>query len=844
MLGKDKTDIKFAKLSFDELYRELNTSYDGLSIKEANHRLNLQGENIVDKGKKKSAWLVLISQFKNWLMVALLIAAVIAYALGQHLEVGVIFSLVMLSVILGFFQEYRAEMALEKLAEYISRKSRVKRDGKWIEVDSEKLVVGDLVEIRIGDIVPADLRLIELDGLSVNESTLTGESMPVSKTVDKIRGAEPQHPKNMAFMGTSVAEGIGKGIVVSTGSATLLGKTASILARQPQETEFQKQTKKFSKFLFKVIVLMTAFVFIVNTALDKGVLDSFLFALALAIGITPELLPAIMTITLSQGSLKIAKKKVIVKRLMSVEDLGNIDTLCTDKTGTLTKGEFSLVGYESLDGGQDQILVLKALLCTSGELVGEQILTTNPIDKALWMSKEAKSIKHQLKSFQLIDENEFDFSRRRMSVLVKADNITTLIVKGSVESMVSIAKASEDQKEMILSKTKNLENQGYRVIGIGEKLLEKTTSEVNDEENITFLGFLLFSDPIKTTALKSLEKLRRLGVNIKILSGDSETVTAYIARQAGFDGENEKIVSGEELLGLSIEEFEKRVANTTLFARVTPEQKYKIVESLNKEGHVVGFLGDGVNDAPALRAADVGIAVDSGAMVAKEAADIILLRKDLMVLADGIEAGRKTFGNIMKYILNTISANYGNMFTVSLSSLFLKFIPLLPSQILLNNFISDIPLFAVATDNVDADFVKKPKKWNIGTISRFMLYFGLISSIFDFLMILPMVFIWHVSTDVFRTAWFIESSLSEILVTFAIRTKLPFYKSIPSFLLIGFSLFSSLVVIGMPLTVLGETLFEFSIMPLSLWIWVGIVVVGYFVAVELSKRRFFKRFEL
>jgi len=844
MLGKDETDNKFAKLSLDELYRELNTSPDGLSLKDATHRLNTQGENVVDKGRRKSAWLVLVSQFRNWLMIALLIAAAIAYGLGQHLDAGVISSLVLLSVVLGFLQEYRAERALEKLAEYISRKSRVKRDSEWIEVDSKKIVVGDLVEIRIGDIVPADLRLIELDGLLVNESTLTGESMPVLKTVEKITGAEPQHLKNMAFMGTSVAEGIGKGIVVSTGSATFLGKTASILARQPQETEFQKQTKRFSKFLFRMIVLMTAFVFIVNTALDKGVLDSFLFALALAVGITPELLPAIMTITLSQGALKIAKKKVIVKRLMSVEDLGNIDTFCTDKTGTLTKGEFSLAGYQSLDGNQDQNLVLKALLCMSGELVGDQILTTNPIDKALWASKEAKSIKHRLNSFQLIDENEFDFSRRRMSVLVRTDNITSLIVKGSVESMLSISKANEDQKVMILNKTKDFENQGYRVIGIGEKCLENTTSDIEDEKNINFLGFLLFSDPIKTTAQKFLEKLRRLGVNIKVLSGDSAIVTAYIARQAGFDVENEKIVSGEDLQRMSVKELERCVADTTLFARVTPEQKYKIVESLNKEGHVVGFLGDGVNDAPAIRAADVGIAVDSGAMVAKEAADIILLRKDLMVLADGIETGRKTFGNIMKYILNTISANYGNMFTVSLSSLFLKFIPLLPSQILLNNFISDIPLFAVATDNVDADFVKKPKKWNIGTISRFMLYFGLISSVFDLLMILPMAFIWHVPTDVFRTAWFIESSLSEILVTFAIRTKLPFYKSVPSFLLIGFSLLSSLVVVGMPLTALGGTLFEFAIMPLFLWMWIGIVVVGYFVVVEFSKRRFFNKFEL
>lgn len=844
MTDKDQVFNHFAESTPEELFAELQTSDEGLSHQEVLARLKEYGKNILEKGEKKTALKTLIAQAKDWLILTLVIASIISFALGDHLNALVILALVILSIILGFSQEYRAEKALESLASYISKKSRVKRDGEWAEVNSEELVVGDVVEMRIGDVVPADLRLIELDGLMANEAVLTGESLPIAKTTDEIKGYQPQQLKNMVFMGTAIAEGHGKGIVVATGSSTFMGKTASLLAIQPDESEFQKQTKQFSKFLFKIIFLMTLFVFLVNAGLNKGVLDSFLFALAIAVGVTPELLPAIITITLSQGALKIAKKKVIVKRLRSVEDLGNINTLCTDKTGTLTKGEFSLTDYQTVSGEKDESLILKAVLCVSGELIGDQTLTTNPIDRALWDSKEADTAKKKLKAYQLLDENEFDYSRRRMSVLVRDAECTSLIVKGSVESMVEVSRLTQAQKKQILDKTYDWEQHGHRVIGIGEKLLEKDDSSSHDEKEIEFLGFLLFSDPIKSSAQKLLERLRGLGVDIKVLSGDSAAVTEYVTNQVGFDIRAEDIKTGADLEGLSKKEFAKVVAETTVFARITPEQKYNIVKALNDADHVVGFLGDGVNDAPALKAADVGIAVDSGAMVAKEAADIILLRKDLMVLADGIEAGRHTFGNIMKYILNTISANYGNMFTVSLSSLFLKFIPLLPSQILLNNFISDIPLFAVATDNVDKDFVREPKKWNLRTIGHFMLYFGLISSVFDLAMILPMAFYWKVSPDVFRTAWFIESSLSEIIVTFSIRTRLPFYKSVPGRLLIIFSVLASFAILGLPLVGFGQSLFEFANLPSHIWLWTGSVVLGYFAVVEVTKHWFFKRFSI
>ncbi len=841
---KSHSTYPFAQFSKDELFQKLNTSENGLDTKEAAIRLQKNGKNAIEKGKKKSAIRLLLAQFENWLMVSLLIAAGVSFFLGDRIDALVIIGLVFFSVILGFAQEYRAEKALEKLAEYISNKSKVRRNNEWIEEDSERLVIGDVVELRIGDVVPADIRLFEIDGFTTDESALTGESVPILKSINPSNGSEPQDLKNIAFMGTTVSEGIGKGVVVAAGSQTFFGQTAAILGEEEPETEFQKQTRTFSAFLFKVIFVMSIFVFLVNSALHKGVLNSFLFAVALAVGITPELLPAIITITLSQGALKIAKKKVIVKKLISTEGLGNIDTLCTDKTGTLTKGEFTLSGYQNFNKESDKNVLVKALMCISGGIKSDQFIATNPIDKALWHSSDAKQVKSDVAAYKILDENEFDFTRRRVSVLVQHHNEQLLIVKGSIESIAPICTGGHSHQNHILEQAHELENQGFRVIGIGEKKLHKEKSTSDDEKDIDFLGYLLFSDPIKDSAAKALQKLKDLGVNIKILSGDSAIVTAHVAAHVGFDLEKDKIVTGDELSKLTVAQFEKVVKETTLFARVTPDQKYRIVLSLNKENHIVGFLGDGINDAPAIKAADVGIAVDSGAMVAKEAADIILLRKDLQVLAEGIETGRKTFGNIMKYILNTISANYGNMITVSLSSLFLKFIPLLPSQILLNNFISDIPLFAVATDNVDGDFVRRPKRWNMGTIGSFMLYFGLLSSLFDLLLILPMVYLWHTSPPLFRTAWFIESSLSEMVVTFAIRTKLPFYKSMPSALLIALTVVSCGAVILLPMTIFGQTFFEFSSIPLYIWIWIACVVTTYFCAIEIAKHFFFRRFEL
>jgi len=836
-----------------EILSELKTSEQGLTSEEVKKRLNKYGPNLIGSQKPRSALSILFYQLKNWLIIMLLGASVISFFLGENLDGSVIISLVLLSVFFGFIQEYKAEKVIADLKKFITNKSRVLRDGKWIEVDSQELVSGDVIEIRIGDKVPADIRLTSVDNLAIDESILTGESLPVLKTTEpiKVSSSNPTKLKNMCFFGTLVSEGRAKGIVVGVGENTFFGKSAKTLEVPEPETDFQKQIKAFSLFLFRVVMIMTLFIFASNALLKKDVLESFLFALALAVGITPEMLPAIITVTLSQGALKMAKKKVVVKRLISVEDFGNVDTLCMDKTGTLTEGKFALDSFVNLDDDIDEEVLIKGVLCTSGLFEKTHEVTSSPVDTALLTSGFTQRIKGKIDNFTLIDENVFDYKRKRMSVLVKDGKASYLVAKGAYESIFSICKhAYLGNKKIIIdknvlsklnSRVAKYEEESYRIIAVSAKQHHAKTSSISDEHDMILLGFLLFKDPVKASCFEAIKKFVELGVELKVLSGDSLAVTRNVAKQAGIVFTDDQIINGDALENISEQELLEICKKTKIFARVTPDQKYKIVHALNYEGHIVGFLGDGVNDVPALRAADVGISVDTGADIAKDASDIVLLEKDLKILSEGIQSGRKTFGNIMKYILNTISANYGNMFTVAISSLFLKFIPLLPAQILLNNFISDVPLFAVATDNVDADFVKKPKRWNLAYIKSFMLFYGFVSSFFDMVLILPMIFIFKTDANVFRTAWFVESSISEMLITFAIRTKLPFYKSRPSNWLLGLSLSSMLLVLSMPY--LKFNTFKFVSLTTPILMLIGVDLVSYFLVTEVVKRKFFEKFE-
>jgi Mg2+-importing ATPase len=597
---------------------------------------------------------------------------------------------------------------------------------------------------------------------------------------------------------------------------------------------------------------MTAFIFLINAILGKGVFPSFLFAIALAVGITPEVLPIIMTISLSNGALKMAKEKVITKRLASVEDFGNIDTLCCDKTGTLTEGTLSLAGYTTVDGKKDTKLILYGMVCSA--VTGKKGKRTfgNPLDSALWQSKEASALESDVETLYITDKNEFDFERRRMGVLVRKDKDKIIIVKGAPESVIEGCTSVRQGDTVIelpemISKINDqisgYEEEGFRVIAVAEKHTEKDRIIVADEKELTLMGFLLFLDPPKKTAKNSLKMLQKLGVAVKVISGDSPVITKRICHEVGLSI-TERVITGNELESLSESELEEYSEHYNVFARVTPEQKFKIVESLNKEGHIVGFLGDGINDAPALRAADVGISVDTATGIAKETADIILLDKSLRVLAHGIIEGRRTFGNITKYILNTTSANYGNMFTVAASSLFLGFIPLLPSQILLNNFVSDFPLLAISTDNVDEELLRRPRRWNIRFIRNFMIYFGAMSSFFDLVLIFSLIYLIKVAPELFRTSWFVLSALSEIVVTFAIRTKLPVLKSKPSVWLVVGSVLAGAGAVVIVYSAVGALLFEFVRMPVSLLGLIAGILAAYFVTAETVKKYFFRKFEI
>ncbi len=856
-MKKGKESVPYSAIPINEVYSNLKSSEAGLSQEEAETRLKTYGKNEVDTKTKKSILKIFFNQIKSALIILLIIAAIISYFLGGKVDAIVILTIVVLNGALGFTQEYKAETAVRKLNKYIIPKARVLRKGDLIEIRSNDLVPGDIIYLKLGDIVPADARLIYENDLTTDDSILTGESFPVKKSSSIIKEKTdlPQHLSNIVFMGTSISSGESYAIVIATGRDTFFGKTASLITKNQEETSFEKNIKNFSNFLLKLTLSVTAFVFIANAFLGKEIFSSFLFAVALAVGLTPELLPIIITISLSHGAAKMAKQKVIIKRIISIEDLGNMDVLCSDKTGTLTEGSLSLLNYLSPNEERSDSVLLSALLSTL-TMSGNVKIFESPIDEAIWKNNKSEKLMPQLKDFKLLDKNEFDFNRKRMSVLVSRNNKKLLIAKGSPDSILSVCSyiKSKNQKlrsklnKRLVSKITSLiesyESQGYKVIALAEKEFSKEQTAKNDEKDLAFLGLLLFLDPPKKTVKEALQKMNTLNVELKIITGDSPTITRTICNEVGFKIKNNRIVTGEDLEKIDSHELAHYVNEYNVFSRVTPEQKYRIVESLKSHGHVVGFLGDGINDAPALKTADIGISVDTACGIARDSADIILLKKSLNVLAEGIIEGRKTLGNTTKYILNTMSANYGNMITVALSSLFLKFIPLLPSQILLNNLITDVPLTTVAVDNIDGDFVKKPRKLDMKEIAKATKYLGLISTVFDLILLTALIFFFKTSPEILRTTWFLESALSEIIVTFAIRTTIPFYKSKPYKWLAYTSIISIAVLFLLVYSSAGKYLFEFTSLSLNLLLFVVGITFVYFATVEVAKHYLMKKFEL
>jgi Mg2+-importing ATPase len=846
-------EINYWKLQKDELLKELNASAMGLDDTEAARRLEEYGLNDIPSIEHRTSFGIFASQFKNPLVYVLVFASALAGFLGDTPEAVIIVAIVLANAVLGFALEHRSERAVDELRKYLSYTAIVVRSGKKLVIDTSKLVPGDVVHLAIGDVVPADIRLLDADELQTDESVLTGESTSVDKNTTPVALDKPlpHQLSNIALMGSTVTNGSGVGMVVATGRKTYFGHVASSLSLLPPKTDFQKNIASFGSFLIKVILLLTAFVFLVNSVLSHGVLESLLFSLALAVGIIPEALPVVITVGLSEGALRLVKKKVVVKRLESIEDMGNIDVLCTDKTGTLTQNKIKVQDVVDSNGHSDPKLIKYALLCNSAVVQGDRILG-NPIDVAIWDYARDKGFDEvSLNASACIHEIPFGFNRRRMSAVVESGDRRLLVSKGAPESILDVSTAVGDETEtQSMSKASTEVNSliakytqaRNRLIALACKEIgKKPNYSEADERGLTFIGLLVLSDPLKEDAAPAISRLKLLGIKLKILSGDDPVVTADVCRRLGIDFQG-KVLTGADVENMQESELRQAVEENDVFGRVTPEQKYAIVSALKKNGRVTGFLGDGVNDAPALKLADAGISVESGVQVAKEASSIILLEKSLGAIADGVAEGRKAFGNMIKYITNTISANLGNMFTLAVGSLFLPFIPLLPSQILLTNLLSDAPLLTISTDNLDEEGLRTPKKWNISLIAKFALFFGLISSIFDFVTISSLIYLLHAGPELFHTAWFIESVMSEILVTFSIRTRRKFYKSRPSNLMIA----ASIIMASMTLVVVYSPLgLPLGFVKPPLW-FLGLIfgILGcYFLLVEGAKHLFFSRYE-
>jgi Mg2+-importing ATPase len=756
--------------------------------------------------------------------------------------------MIFLSVVLGFYNEYKAERIVENLKENVSIKAIVKRDGKPAQIDSKLLVPGDLVSIYVGDIAPADIRLVRSKELQTDESTFTGESFPVEKISEGIdlEKPTPQQLTNYMFMGTVVVHGSGQGIVISTGNNTELGSISKSLVRAHPETEFQKGIKKYGNMLLSLTVFLTIGIFSLNAAIGHSIIDSLLFSLAVAVGLVPELMPAIVTISLAQGAGRMAKVRVVVKRLVSIEDFGNMDVLCTDKTGTLTEGKIVLKDTSPLGDKTDERIMTYSLLCNAAA-VGETVIG-NPMDVAIWESANINDAKEKIKVYSKVDEIPFDYQRRLMSVVVTQDAKSILISKGAPESVVARCKNADingkiEPIERVLEpfnkKISKLSELGYRILAVAYKQTDaKPSYSSKDETELTLLGYLTFADPPKHDAHKAVTRLKEMGVDVKILTGDNELVAKTICEDLKIPVR--RVVTGLELTEMSWTQIKQVADEATIFARITPEQKLEIIKALKANSHVVGFMGDGVNDAPALYEADVGISVDTAVDVSKEAADIVLLEKDLLVLANGIDEGRKIFGNTIKYILMGTSSNFGNMFSAAAASVFLPFLPMLPMQILFMNLLYDVANMTLPTDNVDEEYTKWPKRWDIGFVRKYTLFFGPFSSLYDFLTFGIMLFVFGASASLFQSGWFVESFWTEVLIMFVIRTRrIPFFTSRPGKWLTILTL--SCVAFGtiLPFTVLGGIM-GFSPLPSEYWILLILMVATYLVLVDAGKVFFYK----
>ena len=827
-----------ASLATDDVLSRLASRPEGLNGTEVNQRIREFGANVLAVHRVRAS-AVLWRQLKNPILILLLGAALVSGLTGGGTNAIIIAVIVLLSVGLGFVNEFRAAVAMSTLRSKISQNATVHRDGTVAQVPVTELVPGDIVTLNVGTLVPADVRLLRVDELECDEAVLTGESMPVAKSEIAVTKPDSSSFSDCAYMGTIVHQGSALAVVVQTGTHTAFGRIATGVTDYQGQSAFEVGLTKFSRFLFLVAALLTIFIFAVNIILSRPLIEALLFSLAIAVGIAPEMMPAIVTVSLSSGSRALATKKVLVKRLVAIEDLGNIELLFTDKTGTLTEGVITFERAIDLHGANAERPLLLGLVCNESTMSEHGPVGGNSLDQALWIASAGREVDliHETSTFEHIAALPFDHERQMGSVLVRADDGTlTIVTKGAPEVVLEHCVNVADSVRTILD---SLFADGERVIAVASRGCNAaTTVGVDDEVGLTLEGFLTFADKPKSDAGASLEKLRQLGVEVKIITGDNGQVAAKVCRDIGLACAG--VVSGTEVQAMSDDELEATIPTTTVFARIGPDQKSRIIKVARRTGRDVAFLGDGVNDAVALHHADVGISVDSGTDVAKDAADVVLLDKDLGVLAEGVMEGRRIFANTMKYVLMATSSNFGNMFSAAGASAFLSFLPMLPSQILLNNLLYNTGQLAIPTDRVDVEALARPAAWDLRYIRRFMSVFGPISSIFDFATFYVMLSLLHAGSVEFRTGWFVESIATQTLVVYVIRTRrVPFFKSRPSVTMILLPTGAALVGALLPYTGLAH-LFGFSVLPTKFFLLLFGMVVVYLVLVEVAKLWFFQ----
>lgn len=833
----------FHTLSEEELFTSLGSGRNGLTSRQAEAALARYGHNDISRLRKPLFIFQYLGHFRNLLVIILLIAAAISLLVGEITNAIIIVIIVLVSVTLNFFQEYKAGNAADLLKQKIVSKSVVIRDGVRAELPVTDLVPGDLVFLSAGDLVPADARVLDERDLFVNQSALTGEPFPVGKTAGEEDRAKPlAEAGNYIFLGTSVVSGTATALITRTGMATEFGAVAKTLVERPPETEFERGLRQFSYLMSKIIFFLVIFVFFINALFRHGVLESLLFSVALAVGMTPELLPMILSLNLSKGSIAMAKKGAVVKHPESIQNFGSMDILCTDKTGTLTENRIALVRHLDTEGNDSESVLLYSYLNSYFDAG-----LKSPLDEAILRFRHL-----DIDTYKKIDEIPFDFQRRRVSVIVTRDSGRLLVAKGAPEEVFRVCSHQERDgtiepltdagRERISRIYEEQSEQGFRTLAVCYRTVPPDRAQFSpaDENDMVLAGLVTFIDPPKESARDSVRLLAGSGIELKILTGDNEKVTKKTCELIGLEVKG--VLTGAGIDHMDGETLSRVVEDVTIFSRMTPVQKNRIMIALKKNGHVVGFMGDGINDAPSIREADVGISVENAVDIARESADIILLQNDLRILNDGVLEGRRTFGNTMKYILMGTSSNFGNMFSVAGASLFLKFLPMLPIQILLNNLLYDISESTIPTDNVDESYTSSPKKWDIGFIKRFILFFGPISSLFDFLTFFILLFIFSADASLFQTAWFMESICTQTLVIFVIRTRVvPFYRSRPSRLLALSTVLIVAIACILPFTVVGS-LFGFVRPPLPFFAVLAGLVIGYILMVELVKYWFYRKY--